>query len=116
MVTPEVSEIFKTLDDTGKAKDFDKAVDALTEYFEPVKNRIYQTYLFRQDTQGQEETIDQFHTRLRRLVEHCEFYDTDFEIIMHADSIPRDLNQTEKKCFAISFCLHGILLSGMDQI
>ena len=79
---PEVAEIFKTLEDTGEAKDFKKAVDALTKYFEPQKNRIYQTHLFRQATQSQEKTIDQFYTRLRRLAQHCEFQDIDFEIKM----------------------------------
>ena len=55
---PEVYEIFKTLPDTGEAKDFQKAVDALTHYFEPDKNRIYQVYLFRQATQQLTESMD----------------------------------------------------------
>ena len=38
---PEVFEIFKTLQDTGEAKDFKRAVDALTAHFEPDKNKIY---------------------------------------------------------------------------
>ena len=45
---PEVHEIFKTLPDTGDEKDYDSAVKALTTYFEPDKNKIYQTYTFRQ--------------------------------------------------------------------
>ena len=79
---PEVAKIFKTLEDTGEAKEFKKPVDALTKYFEPQKNRIYQIYLFRQATQTPEETIDQFHTRLRQLAQHYEFQDIDFEIKM----------------------------------
>ena len=79
---PEVYEIFKTLPDTGEAKDFQKAVDALTHYFEPDKNRIYQVYLFRQATQQSTESMDEFHTRLRRLAKYCEFTDIDFEIKM----------------------------------
>ena len=43
---------------------------------------MYQIYLFRQATQTPEETIDQFYTRLRRLAQHCEFQDIDFEIKM----------------------------------
>ena len=42
--SPEVFEIFKTLLGTGEAKDFKKAVNALTAHFEPDKNKIYQTY------------------------------------------------------------------------
>ena len=77
---PEVFEIFKTLPDTGEAKDFKKAADALTAHFEADKNKIYQTYLFRQAKQMTTETIDQFHTRLRGLAKYCDFHDTDFEI------------------------------------
>ena len=75
----EVYEIFKTLEE-DEAKDFKSAVKALTKYFEPEKNVIYQTYVFRQATQGKDEGIDEFHTRLRGLAKHCEFADADFEI------------------------------------
>ena len=79
---PEVHEILKTLPDTGDEKNYEAAVNALTAYFEPVKNRIYQTYMFRQASQQDNETIDEFHTRLRRLAKHCEFVDVEFEIKM----------------------------------
>ena len=79
---PEVYEIFKTLPNTGEAKDFKKAMDALTAYFEPDKNKIYQTYMFRQAKQMPSETVDQYHTRLRGLAKYCDFHDTDFEIKM----------------------------------
>ena len=79
---PEVHEIFKTLPDTGDEKNYEAAVNALTAYFEPEKNRIYQTYMFRQASQQDNETIDEFHTRLRRLAKHCEFVDVEFEIKM----------------------------------
>ena len=78
----EVHEIFKTLTDTGEAKDYKKAVDALTKHFEPEKNQIYQIYVFREATQLASESIDEFHTRLRALAKHCEFNDADFEIKM----------------------------------
>ena len=77
----EVYEIFKTLEE-GKVKDFKSAVKTLTKYFEPKKNVIYQTYVFRPATQGKGEEIDGFHTRLRGLAKHCEFVDADFEIKM----------------------------------
>ena len=78
---PEVYEIFKTLQE-DEDKDYKSAVKALTEYFEPEKNVIYQTYVFRQATQGKDETIDEFHTRLRGLAKHCDFANPDFEIKM----------------------------------
>ena len=45
---PEVYNIFKTLPEIGDSKDYKKAVDALTKHFEPSKNRIFETYTFRQ--------------------------------------------------------------------
>ena len=55
---------------------------ALTKHFEPEKNRIYQTYMFRQATQQENETIDEYHTHFRQLSKHCEFADVEFEIKM----------------------------------
>ena len=45
-------------------------------------NRIYQTYMFRRASQQDNETIDELHTRLRRLAKHWEFADVEFEIKM----------------------------------
>jgi uncharacterized protein (UPF0305 family) len=80
-VGPEVYEIFKMLEEI-ETKDFKSAVKALTKYFGQDKNVIYQTYVFRQTTQGKEESIDEFYTRLRRLAKHCDFADAEFEIKM----------------------------------
>ena len=44
--------------------------------------RIYQTYMFRHVTQQENETINEYRTRLRQLSKHCEFTDVDFEIKM----------------------------------
>ena len=79
---PEVYEIFKTLPNTAEAKDFKKAVDTLSAYFEPDKNKMYQTYMFRQAKQIPSETVDQYHTRPRGLTKYCDFHDADFEIKM----------------------------------
>ena len=79
---PEVYEIFKTLTEEGEEKNYKSAVDALTAYFEPEKNVIYQTYVFRQATQRKDESIDEFHTRLRGLAKYCNFGNVDFEIKM----------------------------------
>ena len=79
---PEVYKIFKTLPDTGDNKDYTKAKDALTKHFEQAKNPIYEIYNFCQANQRDDETIAQFHTRLRTLAQHCDVYNTDFEIKM----------------------------------
>lgn len=70
-------EIFKQIPDTGTEVDYDVAKAKLHDYFEPQKNRWYR---FCQATQERQETLDQFHTRLRALAKTCECHDTDFEI------------------------------------
>ncbi|KAK2557480.1 hypothetical protein P5673_020220 [Acropora cervicornis] len=74
------NEIFDTLPNTtaGEGEDpFDKAVQALTNYFTPRQNREYEIYVFRQENN---ESISAFHTRLRQLAITCEFSDVDREI------------------------------------
>ncbi len=75
-----VREIFAQLEDTGSADAFDTAKDKLTAYFEPQKNKRYDVYVFRKTMQEPNETLDQYHTRLRVLADPCEFADLDFEL------------------------------------
>ena len=73
-----VREIFRQIPETGTDSDYKIAKDKLTEYFEPQKNRRYEVYRFRQAVQEPNETLDQFHTRLRTLAQTCSFTDVDF--------------------------------------
>ena len=73
-----MNDVFDTLSDTGD--DYDTAVKKLTEYFAQKKCTEYEVFKFRQSSQEQSETIDTFHTRLRKLSENCEFADKDKEI------------------------------------
>jgi hypothetical protein len=77
---PRVSEIFKQIPETGTDTDYNIAKQKLKAYFDPQKNRRYEVYRFRQTTQEHNETLDQFHTRLRTMPETCEFADVEFEI------------------------------------
>ena len=78
---PRVDEIFDTLSDVGEDTDYDKAVDALNKYFNPKSNSLYETYVFRQAKQENNESLDQFVTRLRQLAQKCKFHDIDREIL-----------------------------------
>ena len=78
--TKRVREIFRQLNDTGEDDDYERAKTKLTEYFEPQKNRHYEVYKFREAKQETTDTLDQFHTRLRKLAQTCAFNDADFEI------------------------------------
>ena len=77
---PRVREIFAQLPETGNEDDFDRAKQTLTDYFEPQKNKRYEVYRFRETKQGERETLDGFHTRLRNMAKTCEFADETFEI------------------------------------
>ena len=52
-------------------KDYDKAVTALTTYFQPSKNAIYARHVFRNLQQQPGETVSQFATRLRKAGNDC---------------------------------------------
>ena len=66
--------MFDVLADTGKAKDYQKAKDALTRHFLTQINTPYEN-LIREMAQGEDETIDQFAVRLRRKAQQCDYGD-----------------------------------------
>ena len=70
-----VQEIFETLADTGEAKDYEKAVKVLNDYFISKVNSTYQNHLFRSMEQQDGETVAQFVTRLRQVVKDCDYGD-----------------------------------------
>ena len=77
---PEVKTIFATLSDMGNDDNYDKAVEKLTEYFVPKQNVLYGRHVFCIAKQRVDQSIDQFHTRLRHLRATCDFSDLDEEI------------------------------------
>ena len=75
----ETQDIFATLtttEDTCKA-----AIEALNTYFSPKINVRYERFLFRQCTHEQNESVDTFVTKLRKLAVTCEFTDINDVII-----------------------------------
>ena len=68
---PEVQDIFETLEDTGN--DLDTAITKLTAYFQPQKNIPFERHNFRQTTQLQGETIEQYAIRLKHQVKFCDY-------------------------------------------
>ena len=75
-----IRDIFAQLPHTGEANDFDTAKDRPTQHFQPQKNVRCDVYVFRKAFQQKDETLDQYHTRLRALAEPCEFNNLDFEL------------------------------------
>lgn len=63
----ETQDIFDKLADTGEANDNKKTIKKLDAYFTPKKNMDFEIFKFRSAVQANNETIDQFATRLRKL-------------------------------------------------
>ena len=59
---------------------YQTAVKILTDYFNPKSSRQYSIYEFRQMTQSLNETLHEYHTRLRKQAPLCEFHSEDAEI------------------------------------
>ena len=66
----ELEDIFDILEHTGLAEQIKPAIDALTEYFTPKKNTVFEAIIFRDAVQEAHETVDQFCTRLRKLAKN----------------------------------------------
>lgn len=70
---PEVQEIFFTMEEVGGDDDYEHAITTLTTYFTPKVNIPFERHVFRQARQIDNETTDQFVTRLKQLTKTCEF-------------------------------------------
>ena len=86
---PEVQEVFETLSDTGD--DYATALEKLDAYFKPQNNIPFERHMFRQATQDPSETMDTYVTRLKRLVQTCDYGTLSNEMI-------RD--QVLEKCYS----------------
>lgn len=70
----DAQDIFETLPEVEGDDDvFEKAMQALDNYFQPRTNVPYERHIFRQMHQQPTESTDQFVTRLRQQAELCDF-------------------------------------------
>lgn len=83
-----VNAIYKTLKTNPPGENNAVVVDKfedvkrkLSTYFNPKRNRFFEVNKFRQAVQLDGESLDTYVTRLRGLAQHCEFKDTNSEII-----------------------------------
>ena len=114
-----VREIFRQIPDTGS-----RELQMITKlrkpnshfelkaHFEPQQNRRYAVYRFRQATQEVNETLDQFHTRLRTLAQTCSFNDVDFEIEQQVITAGSSSRIRKKALRNPSYDLKSILIDG----
>lgn len=77
----EVLEIYlANITEQNEEMSFSETIEFLTKYFTPKVNIDYQIHLFREAEQEEEEKIDSFCTRLKRLATSCQFVDDEREI------------------------------------
>jgi hypothetical protein len=80
---------------------YKKAIHRLTQYFNPKRNTTIEIFKFCQAKQTNEETVEQFVTRLRLLSTYCEFADVNKEIVKQviqtctSKKLRRDLLKTD---------------------
>ena len=67
---PKVQDIFNTLEDTGE--DFETAGEKLLEYFDLKRCHLFSIYQFQQLVQEEEESYDDYATRLKQAAAPCE--------------------------------------------
>ena len=67
----QLQDIYFTL--KGDRSKYDDAEKALTQYFQPSINVPFERHVFRNASQRDDETIEQFIMRLRQKAETCEF-------------------------------------------
>ena len=97
---PRVRDIFNnsiSADVRGGAKDYDKAMDSLSEHFKLRKNApmARQNFLAAKPSAG--ETINNFITRLQKLAEHCDYEgERDNQVRDRAISFIKDRNLKAK--------------------
>ncbi len=107
-----VREIFRQIPETGDDSDYATAKTKLKEYFEPLQNRRYAVYQFRQAKQEENETLDQFHTRLRTLAQTCSFSNVDFEIEQQIITAGTSTRIRKKALRDPTYDLKAILIDG----
>ena len=108
-----VREIFKQISDTGTDADYDIAKAKLKTHFDLQKNKRYDwVYRVRLAAQEIDETLDQFHTRLRTMAETCEFTNIEFEIEEQIIIGGRSLKIRKRALRDSTFDLKAMLIEG----
>ena len=94
MVGEELHNIFQTLQvaDPGINETvYDKAKAAFSDYFAPKRNLEFELFIFRQAQQEQNEDLDSFYSRLKRLSVNCQF--TNAEAAIKSQMIQKCTNR-----------------------
>ena len=104
-------EIYENITPTPELS-YTEVITLFDEHFKPQLNESYETYLFNQMRQKEEETIHQYYVRLREQAKKCNFHDMDKNIKQQIE-----LSTTDGKLRKFSFrnptkTLHQLLAEG----
>lgn len=103
----DVFDIYCTFEN-HKDLNYEETTEKLTSYFNPKKCPEFEIHKFRKCSQQDNESIDEFHTRLLALAENCEFENKNKEIkmqIIHKCSS----NKLRKRALQQSMSLEELL-------
>ena len=106
-------DIFMSLADHGTTYNHAKA--ALTNYFKPKVNKEYERAVFRRLRQETGETIDVYHTRLRKAAASCDFADVDGEIKSHVIQTTTDSKLRKQGLTDDTLTVRDIVVAGRNN-
>ena len=106
-------DIFMSLADHGTTYNHAKA--GLTNYFKPKVNKEYERAVFRRLRQETGETIDVYHTRLRKAAASCDFADVDGEIKSHVIQTTTDSKLRKQGLTDDTLTVRDIVVAGRNN-
>ena len=106
-------DIFMSLADHGTTYNHAKA--ALTNYFKPKVNKEYERAVFRRLRQETGESIDVYHTRLRKAAASCDFASVDGEIKSHVIQTATDSKLRKQGLTDDTLTVGDIVVAGRNN-
>ena len=106
-------DIFMSLANNGTT--YNHAKEALTNYFKPKVNKEYERAVFRRLRQETDETIDVYHTRLRKAAANCDFADVDDEIKSHVIQTTTDSKLRKQGLTDDTLTVRDIVVAGRNN-
>ncbi|XP_062511800.1 uncharacterized protein K02A2.6-like [Corticium candelabrum] len=107
-----VQDIHESLTEAAVTDDntaFSRTVDALDTYFQCAPNTPYERHTFRQMRQNDDESVDQFASRLRMQAKHCNFQDEDDQLRDQLIEHIRDARLRRKLLETVDIQLRDVL-------
>ena len=109
----ELFDLSETFTDEQNSN-YDTLTAAFSAYFSPSTNFTFETFKFRKLVQDTEETVDQFHVRLRRQASLCNFSDVDREILSQLVEGVKS-NKLRRKCLRDKLSLVAFLTEARNE-